>query len=43
MAAVSMMAKGRIVAGVLPLKCSLFLLPNYIHVYASIYAIVFIS
>ena len=34
-AAVSIMAKGCIVAGVLPL-CFLFLLPNYIHVYAII-------
>ena len=35
-AAVSMMAKGCIVARVLHLKCFLFLLPNYIHVYAII-------
>ena len=35
-AAVSMMAKGSIVARVLPLKCFLFLLPNYLHVYAII-------
>ena len=34
--AVSMMAKGSIVARVLPLKCFLFLLPNYIHGYAII-------
>ena len=32
-AAVSMMAKGCIV---LPLRCFLFLLPNYIHVYTII-------
>ena len=31
-ATVSMMAKGCIVARVLPLKCFLFLLPNYIQV-----------
>ena len=35
-AAVNMMAKGIIVARVLPLKCFLFLLPNYMHVYAII-------
>ena len=29
--AVSMMAMGSIVARVLPLKCFLFLLPNYMH------------
>ena len=34
-AAVSMMARGCIVALVLPLRCFLFLLPNYIHVYAN--------
>ena len=32
----SMMAKGSIVARVRPLRCFLFLLPNYIHVYANI-------
>ena len=37
---VSWMAKGSIVAWELPLRCFLFLLPNYIHVYAII---VFIS
>ena len=35
-AIVSMMAKGCIVASVLPLRCFLFLLPNYILVYAII-------
>ena len=35
-ATVSMMAKGCIVARVLPLRCFLFLLPNYMHVYAII-------
>ena len=33
---VSMMAKGCIVARVLPLRSFLFLLPNYIHVYVII-------
>ena len=33
-ATVSMTTKGCIVAGILPLKCFLFLLPKYIHVYA---------
>ena len=33
-ATVSMMAKGCIVAIILPLRCFLFLLPNYIHVSA---------
>ena len=33
---VSMMTKGCIVASVLPLRCFLFLLPNYDHVYATI-------
>ena len=31
-AAVSMMAKGCIVARVLPLRCFLFLLPNYTNI-----------
>ena len=35
-ALVSLMAKGSIVARVLPMRCFLFLLPNYIHVYANI-------
>ena len=35
-AAVSMIAKGCIVARKLTLRCFLFLLPNYIHVYAII-------
>ena len=35
-AAVSMMAKGCIVVKVLPRRCFLFLLPNYVHVYAII-------
>ena len=35
-AAVSMMAKGCIVARLLPMRCFLFLLPEYIHVYAII-------
>ena len=35
-AAVSIMAKGCIVAEVLPLRCFLFLIPNFIHVYAII-------
>ena len=35
-AAVSMMVKGCFVALVLLLRCFLFLLPNYIHVYAII-------
>ena len=35
-AAVNMMAKGCIVARVLPLRYFLFLLPNYMHVYAII-------
>ena len=35
-AAVSMMAKGSIVACILPLRCFLFLLPNKIHVYGII-------
>ena len=35
-ATVSMMTKGSIVARVLPLRCFLFLLPNYMHVYAKI-------
>ena len=34
--AVSMMAKGSIVTSELPLRCFLFLLPNYMHVYAII-------
>ena len=34
-AAVSTMAKGCIVAGVLSLRCLLFLLPNHINFYAS--------
>ena len=33
---VSMMAKGCIVACVLPLRCFLFTLPKFIHVYAII-------
>ena len=33
-AVVSIMAKGCIVAGVMPLRCFLFLLPNYIYIYA---------
>ena len=32
-APVSMIAKGCIVTQVLPLRCFLFLLPNYIHLY----------
>ena len=36
MAAVSMMAKGCIVGRLLPLRCFLFFIPNYIHVYAII-------
>ena len=32
--AVNIMVKGCIMARVLPLRCFLFLLPNYIHVYA---------
>ena len=35
-AAVSMIAKGCILVQVLPLRCFLFLLPNYMHVYAMI-------
>ena len=35
-AAVSIMAKGCIVTLILPLRCFLFLLPNHIHVYATI-------
>ena len=35
-AAVSMLAKGSILTRVLPLRCFLFLLPNYIHVYTII-------
>ena len=35
-AVVSMMAKGCIVAWVLPLMCFFFLLPNFIHVTAII-------
>ena len=34
-AMVSMMAKGCIVASELPLRCFLFLLPNYINLSAS--------
>ena len=34
-AAASMMAKGSIVTWVAPLRCFLFLLPSYIHVYAN--------
>ena len=35
-AMVSITAKGSIVARVLPLRCFLLLLPNYIHIYANI-------
>ena len=35
-AAVSITAKGCFVAGVLPLRCFLFQLPNYIHICAII-------
>ena len=35
-AVVSMMAEGCIVARLLPLRCFLFSLPNYTHVYAII-------
>ena len=35
-AAVGVMAKGCILAQVLPLRCFLFLIPNYIHVYPII-------
>ena len=32
----SMMAKGCIMVSVLPLRCFLFSLPNFIHVFATI-------
>ena len=35
-AGVSIIAMGSIVTRVVPLRCFLFLLPNYIHVHANI-------